>query len=74
MTIEKKCSIQELSLNEIEHVAGAGLVTNLLGTVGSLVGLKDPLVKIGEGLHDSLHGTLNSLGLGALQGVVDTVV
>lgn len=67
-------NLQELSLDEIEAVSGAGIVTNVLGTVGSLVGLKDPLVKIGDGLNDTLNDTLNSLGLGVLGGVVDTLV
>ncbi len=67
-------TLKELTLDEIEAVSGAGLVTNLLGTVGSLVGLKDPLVKIGTGVNETLNGTIDSLGLGVLKGVVDTLI
>ena len=74
MSIQQNTTLQELNLDEIDAVSGAGLVTNLLGTVGSLVGLHDPLTKIGSGLNETVTGTLNSLGLGALNGVINTVV
>lgn len=74
MNTSNKSTLQELTLEEIEAISGAGLVTNLLGTVGSLVGLQEPLGKIGTGLNETLNGTVKSLGLGALSGVVDTLV
>lgn len=67
-------NLQELTLDEIEAVSGAGLVTNLLGTIGALVGLQDPLTKVSEGLNETLNGTIDSLGLGVLGGVIDTLV
>lgn len=67
-------SLKELSSEEIECVSGAGLVTNLLGTVGSLLGVQEPLTQVGSALNETLTTTVDSLGLGALDGVLNTLI